>query len=317
MYKTIVSLLILGLFSSAVAQKIRIDQTVTMLALGDSYTIGASVPKSERWPHQFIDELRVLGISADYPDYIATTGWTSRKLLQGLRTRLDTEKRYNLVSILIGVNNQYQGLDISMFETDLMEIIDLALEVTDQDTSRLFILSIPDYAYTPLGGAQASISKEIDSYNSLKKRIVSRYNIAFIDITPISRLGLGRPELVAADGLHPSGQQYKEWVEQIMPRLELPLSLNAFDPLETPDPALNVYPNPTDSDLRISSPQELDRIYLFNTHGVVVRDIQVHSLSLEIELSQLSPGSYFLWAIPSDTKKEVYQRKIILLPGRQ
>lgn len=316
MYKIFASLLLLGVFSDALAQKIRIDQSVTMLALGDSYTIGASVPESERWPHQFIDELRVLGISADYPDYIAATGWTTRRLLQSIRTSLDTEKDYNLISILIGVNNQYQRMDISMFEPDLMEIIDKALEVLKQDTSRLLILSIPDYAYTPFGRAQASISQEIDAYNSLKKTVASRYNIAFIDITPISRLGLGRPELVAGDGLHPSGQQYKEWVEQIMPRLDLPLSLNASDQLGTPDPFLSVYPNPTDSDIWISSTQELDRIYLFNTYGSMVRDIQVHALPLEIKLSHLSPGSYVLWAIPSDSKKEVYQRKIILLPGR-
>ena len=316
MFKASVSLLFIGLLSSALAQDIPVDESVTMLALGDSYTIGASVPEGERWPHQFIDELRVLGISADYPDYIAATGWTSRRLLQGIRTRLNMEKDYNLVSILIGVNNQYQGLDISMFEPDLIEIIDLALEVTDQDTSRIFILSIPDYAYTTLGGADPSISKEIDAYNSLKKRVASRYNIAFIDITPISRLGLGRPELVAGDGLHPSGQQYKEWVEQIMPRLDLPLSLSAIDLSGTPEPALTVYPNPAVSDIQIFSTQELDRIYLFNAYGAMLRDIQVHSLPLEMKLSQLSPGSYVLWAIPSDSKKAVYQRKIILLPGR-
>jgi lysophospholipase L1-like esterase len=317
MYKAIAPLLLIGFYCSVLAQDILVDESVTMLALGDSYTIGESVSERERWPHQFIDELRVLGISADYPDYIAATGWTSKRLLQGIRTSLDTEKDYNLVSILIGVNNQYQRKDISTFEPDLIEIVDRVLEVTDQDTSRIFIISIPDYAYTPFGRAKPSISKEIDAYNSLKKRVASNYNIAFIDITPISRLGLDRPELVAGDGLHPSGLQYKEWVEQIMPRLDLPLSLSASDLSRSPDPSLSVYPNPAVSDIRISSTQELDRIYLFNAYGSLLRNIQVHSVPLEMKLSQLSPGSYVLWAIPSDSKKEVQQHKIILLPGRQ
>lgn len=315
MYKIVVSLILTGLYCSALAQDIPIDQSVTMLALGDSYTIGASVSESERWPHQFIDELRALGISADYPDYIAATGWTSRRLLQAIRTSLDREKDYDLVSILIGVNNQYQRKDISTFEPDLIEIVNRALEVTDLDTSRIFIVSIPDYAYTPFGRGSASISKEIDAYNSINKKVASDYNIAFIDITPISRLGLGRPELVAGDGLHPSGQQYREWVEQIIPRLDLPLSLSASDLLRATDPPLNVYPNPTDSDLMISSTQELDRIYLFNAYGAMLQDIQVHDLPFEMKLSHLSPGSYFLCAIPSGSKKEIYA-KIILLPGR-
>lgn len=101
-----------------------------------------------------------------------------------------------------------------------------------------------------------------------------------------------------------------------MPRLDLPLSPSASDLLRAPDPPLSVYPNPTDSDILISSTQELDRIYLFNTHGAILRDIQVHSLPLEMKLSNLSPGSYVLWAIPSDSKKKVYA-KIILLPPKR
>lgn len=166
---SLVCLLLLPL-SSLPGQTITIDRQVRMLALGDSYTIGESVETWERWPHQFIDALRDLGIEAAYPDYIATTGWTTRRLIQGIRSMLNESTNYNLVSILIGVNNQYQGIDIASYEPDLRIIIDRALEIAGQDTSRVFILSIPDYAYTPFGEGRSSISDEIDDYNLIKKR---------------------------------------------------------------------------------------------------------------------------------------------------
>lgn len=219
MKKAILALALLSGFGLVMSQKITIERQVSMLALGDSYTIGESVDTLERWPHQFMDELRHLGISAEDPDYIATTGWTTRRLIQGINFSLDQEKEYNLVSILIGVNNQYQGIDITSYEPDLRTIIDRALEIVNQDASRIFILSIPDYAFTPFGGENEVISQEIDDYNRIKKSIADLYGIPFIDITPISRNGLNNPTLVAADELHPSAAQYKQWVQSIIPRL--------------------------------------------------------------------------------------------------
>lgn len=315
MFKTYISIIILGFMTYLSAQEISIDSRVSMLALGDSYTIGQSVSTSERWPHQFIDELRILGVSAEYPDYIATTGWTSRRLLQGMKTMMNRDKDYNLVSILIGVNNQYQRMDISIYEPDLKEIIDLALDLVDQDTSRVFILSIPDYAFTPFGRGSASISREIDEYNAIKKRVASQYNIAFIDITPISRLGLGRPELVAGDGLHPSGIQYQEWVEQLMPRLVPGLTLRASDFDTSPVSPLTVYPNPTTSEIQVNSTQDIDRIRIFNSTGMLLKDIRVNSMPLVLDLSQFPEGTYVLWASPSGKTKDFYIRKFILLPA--
>jgi acyl-CoA thioesterase-1 len=219
--------LILGflcVYGLLTGQSISIDRQVTMLAMGDSYTIGESVDTLERWPHQFIDELKKLGVSADYPDYIAATGWTTPRLIQGLKFQLDHDKDYNLVSILIGVNNQYQGIDIESYEPDLRTLIDQAMEIVNQDASRVFMLSIPDYAFTPFGGENEEISQEIDDYNSIKRNIASEYGIAYIDITPISRNGLNNPSLVAGDGLHPSGLQYEQWVQTIVPRLTLDLN---------------------------------------------------------------------------------------------
>jgi len=216
----IVTLMSLHIYTSG--QQITIGPDVKMLALGDSYTIGESVLPEERWPHQFIGELIAAGIEASTPDYIATTGWTTRDLQKGMDADLNQVKSYNLVSILVGVNNQYQGIPISSYEPDLKEIIEHALHLVGEDPSKVFILSIPDYAYTPFGEGKISISKEIDQYNAINKRLATAYSIPWIDITPISRRGLSDSSLVAEDGLHPSAAQYRSWVLELMPRLNLP-----------------------------------------------------------------------------------------------
>jgi len=216
MRHVMLKLFLFCLTSLVYSQTITIDTNVTMLALGDSYTIGESVEIRERWPHQFVAELKKLGVSAEYPDYIATTGWTTRNLIQGIGSQLDEDKQYNLVSILIGVNNQYQGMDMAGYEPDLREILDQALEIVDQNLSRVFMLSIPDYAFTPFGKGNERITKEIDDYNAINQRIAAEYKIAYIDITPISRNGLDNPSLVAGDGLHPSADQYRQWVQAIL-----------------------------------------------------------------------------------------------------
>lgn len=200
-------------------QSISIDQEVSMLALGDSYTIGESVKPEQRWPHQFISVLRTKGVKAADPDYIAITGWTTSDLLNGIEGDLDRNKNYNLVSILIGVNNQYQGINIGIYEPELRQIIDLALDLVGQDTSKVFMLSIPDYAYTPFGKGDPHISHEIDAYNKINMKVAREYGMARVDITPISRKGMNQPSLVAGDGLHPSGKQYEEWILEILPKI--------------------------------------------------------------------------------------------------
>jgi lysophospholipase L1-like esterase len=213
---------LMSFYTVTTAQQITIGPEVKMLALGDSYTIGESVITEGRWPHQFIGELIAAGIEASAPDYIATTGWTTQDLIKGMNANLDRTKNYNLVSILAGVNNQYQGLPISSYEPDLIEIIKKALHVVGEDPSKVFILSIPDYAYTPFGKGKKDISREIDQYNAINKRQAEAYNIPWIDITTISRRGLADSTLVAEDGLHPSAAQYRSWVLELKPRLDLP-----------------------------------------------------------------------------------------------
>jgi len=200
-------------------QGIAISKEVHMLALGDSYTIGESVQLEDRWPHQFVSVLRAKGIKAEDPDYIATTGWTTADLLGGIEDRLDSKMTYNLVSIQIGVNNQYQGIDINTYEPELRQIIDKALELVKQDAARVFMLSIPDYAYTAFGKGDRKISHEIDAYNRINKKVAGEYGIARVNITTVSREGLKTPSLVAGDGLHPSAKQYRDWLGEILPNL--------------------------------------------------------------------------------------------------
>ncbi len=306
------SLAFLVICATTIGQKITIDKEVTMLALGDSYTIGQSVAIAERWPHQFIDQLGLLGIEADYPDYIATTGWTTRRLIQGMKFMLDREKDYNLVSILIGVNNQFQRIDITSYEPDLREIIDRALQIVSQDTSRLFILSIPDYAYTSYGAGNANISKEIDDYNTIKKQLAAEYGIAYIDVTTISRLGLLKPSLVAGDGLHPSATQYKEWVREIIPRLDLDQILAGNNRELLTENPVKVYPNPTSSILHINSNLDLNRARVFNTLGGLVYDRVLETKPAQLDLSHLDPGFYIMRLSTANSKQQDIQKSIII-----
>lgn len=296
-------------------QKIAIDREVTMLALGDSYTIGETVAIGERWPHQFIDQLRVLGIAADYPDYIATTGWTTGDLIQGIQSMLDKDESYNLAAILIGVNNQYQGIDISNYEPDLRNIIDRALEIVGQDTSRVFILSIPDYAYTPFGAGRTNISEQIDDYNSIKRMVAGEYGIAFIDITPISRLGLSDPSLISSDGLHPSGNQYSEWVKVIIPRLGLSKHLSFNDQQFLNGNHLNVYPTPSGSTLYIESSLDIERIQIMNTNGSQISDLSLTTMPAQLDLSHLAPGIYTLWVSHKNSDYPDFHKTIIIQPN--
>lgn len=193
-----------------------LQNNIKFLALGDSYTIGESITAEERWPNQFIDSLSNLNYSIEKNDIIATTGWTTSSLLYAMDNS-NLTKDYNLISILIGVNNFYQGRPVNLFRTELPALIDSALTFCDNDTNAIFLVTIPDYGYTPFGaGNQSSISSLTNLYNGIKDSVAAVYGIPVYNITNISRKGLDQPNLVANDGLHPSGKQYKEWVDLII-----------------------------------------------------------------------------------------------------
>lgn len=192
------------------------SQPIKYLALGDSYTIGESVDPKERWPVQLAEALRKKGKQVDDPKIIATTGWRTDNLQNAINiAKLKDE--YNMVSLLIGVNNQYQGKPVAQFTKEFEELLNTAIKLAGGKKENVFVVSIPDYGYTPFGKPkQDKISKELDEYNKLTKEIVDRYKVKYFYITDISRKGLDDQSLVAEDGLHPSGKQYSLWVDLIL-----------------------------------------------------------------------------------------------------
>lgn len=187
---------------------------LTYLALGDSYTIGESVSENERWPNQLHAALNSNGCSVRKPTIIAQTGWRTDNLLNAAKKENKLEK-YDFVSLLIGVNNEFQGQSSKTFETDFLACLEFAISCCKTGNKRVFVFSIPDYGYTPFGQkSRTDISPRIDVFNSICQRISAEKKVAYFDITAISRKGLKNKNLVAPDGLHPSGLQYKLWVNE-------------------------------------------------------------------------------------------------------
>ena len=200
-----------------------ISRQLKYLALGDSYTIGESVCETCRFPEQLKS-----GLESSYPNdifslkIIATTGWTTTNLITAINTQ-NPDSNYDLVTLLIGVNNQYQRKPFSLYEQEFPQLVATAIRLAKGDKSRLIVVSIPDYAYTPygkrLGTATASaISKDLEQYNSFAQNYCMDNGIEFINITDITQQGLENPNLVATDGLHPSELAYFKFVGRILPK---------------------------------------------------------------------------------------------------
>lgn len=185
------------------------------LALGDSYTIGESVEVDKRWPVQLTKTLIANGKMIDEPVIIATTGWRTDDLKNAIvNARLKNE--YDFVSLLIGVNNQFQGKSVDQYEIEFEDLLLSAITLAKGISGNVFVVSIPDYGYTPYGKArQIEISKAIDHFNEVNEKLSRKHGVKYFYITDISRRGLDQADLVAADGLHPSGKMYEVWVERI------------------------------------------------------------------------------------------------------
>ena len=221
----LVCLLITGFVSCKEESTPEVDNQVretqlTYLALGDSYTIGESVEPEERWPVQLTEKLRAEGIAIQEPRIIATTGWTTQDLLRAMDSQLKNEK-YDLVSVSIGVNNQYQGKSIDEYREDLYEVFKRAITYSESGVSGVFAVSIPDYGVTPFGAQNAEeIARELDEFNKVFEEVTSEFGVDFYNITPISREAANQPDLIAQDQLHPSGKMYKLWVEHFYPEVK-------------------------------------------------------------------------------------------------
>ncbi len=192
------------------------------LALGDSYTIGESVAVNERFPLQAAVLLRTQGIKINEPKIIATTGWTTKNLLDAINA-VTLPTNYDIVSLLIGVNNQYQGRSIDEYKAEFTVLLNRSILYAGNKPSHVFVLSIPDYSVIPFAqnSDKAKIAKEIDEFNAANKTIAMQLGVNYIDITSISREP--DPSLIAIDGLHPSGKQYKRWADLLAPVIKAAL----------------------------------------------------------------------------------------------
>ncbi len=261
------------------------------LALGDSYTIGESVSESENWPNQFVDSLKQRGVIMDTLCTIATTGWRTDNLINAISNKQLDKQNYNLVAILIGVNNQYQSRPISQYVHEFPQLLDSAIRYAGGDTNHVFIVSIPDYAATPIGQESnpKNIKQGVINYNAVNKHFADEYHIRYFDITPISRLGLFRPYLVADDGLHPSAIQYSAWVKLILNN-DLRDVLDDFS-----DKELLIFPNAVTDNLSVFYPLKIHKVVeLFDSNGKSVLKQDMNDELIELSLKDLSKGIYTL-----------------------
>lgn len=200
-------------------------QTIRYLALGDSYTIGESVPEAGRWPVQLAALLENENIATDLT-IIARTGWTTDELWAAIQQR-GVQPPYDLVSLLIGVNNQYRGRSPETYREDFRFLLGKAIEYAGGDPGRVLVLSIPDWSVTPFGKLDprgpAQIAAEINAFNAINREETEKAGARYIDITPISRDAQADQTLLAADGLHPSADMYAAWAQAALPAVRAAL----------------------------------------------------------------------------------------------
>jgi len=190
----------------------------TYLALGDSYTIGERVPQIQSYPYQLAAQLNSFNLDVQNPDIIAVTGWTTDDLIGAISRSAFKDKKYTFVTLLIGVNDQYQGRSKDNYRTKFAELLHTAIDFANGDSSKVFVLSIPDWGVTPFGGGRDSvIGPDIDAFNAINKEETAKAHVPnYIDINPISKRAATDPTLIADDGLHPSGAMYKLWVDALV-----------------------------------------------------------------------------------------------------
>lgn len=190
----------------------------TMLCLGDSYTIGEAVPRNSSFPLQATSILLHQGIHFSNPKIIATTGWTTDELMAAIKADADTST-YDIVTLLIGVNNQYRGRSITQYREQFTALLHTAIAYSKKGPGGVFVLSIPDWGVTPFAQndkrGEEAISKEIAAFNATNRQIAKKEKVNYINITPGSRKAKQDSSLLATDGLHPSGLMYNAWAKKL------------------------------------------------------------------------------------------------------
>ena len=196
---------------------IQSDTLKTYLALGDSYTIGQSVNANETYPAQIVSLLKSEGIIFNAPEIIAKTGWTTTDLQNAIKNHPFAFSKYDIVTLLIGVNNQYQGKSESEYKNQFTELLQKAIQLAGNISSHVIVISIPDYSVTPFAANSDTslIAKQIDEFNSINKKISLSYKVNYIDVTPESRKAATDASLITYDNLHFSGKEYAIWAKMI------------------------------------------------------------------------------------------------------
>ena len=197
----------------------KMNEKLSYLALGDSYTIGEGVREAERYPVILKNLLASENIEFSAPHIIATTGWTTDELKKSIAEATELRESYDLVTLLIGVNNQYRGRSVENYEEEFGDLLDQAIAFAGGRPEHVFVLSIPDWGITPFAKEkdvdQSKVAREIDLYNQSKERISSEKGVVYTDITEHYRMHGAKEDGVVADNLHPSGKIYQHWAEKL------------------------------------------------------------------------------------------------------
>ncbi|MGV3658454.1 MAG: SGNH/GDSL hydrolase family protein [Chitinophagaceae bacterium] len=197
----------------------------TYLALGDSYTIGEAEPITQSFPYQTVQLLRQQGLDVAAPEIVARTGWTTDELQAAVNNYTFSEG-YDFVSLLIGVNNQYRGYSLDVYQKEFETLLQLAIPFARNKKGHVAVLSIPDYSVTTFAQEKdpAKIQKEIETFNAANKAIAEAHSIHYINITESTRQAKNNVNLLASDGLHPSAEEYKKWAVQLAQKIKSVLS---------------------------------------------------------------------------------------------
>jgi hypothetical protein len=210
---------------------------------------------------------------------------------------------FNLVSLLIGVNNQFQGGSVQAYAAQFEELLNQAIYLAGNDPQHVFVLSIPDYAFTPYGNGNSYISQQIDQFNDINRQITESYKVKYVNITPISRNGLIQPELIASDGLHPSGIMYGYWVMEIMKSVEKELGI-----IDKSENVHEISCFVSQRKLKIKSPANEGEVVIYNTNGKLVARQFVPNGETDVNLNGLAKGIYMIVFI--NEGKVIYKSKV-------
>ena len=230
---TVMPVVFAAMLAAGAADDAHAAASASYLALGDSYTIGENVEPAGRWPMQLAAALRAEGIVIDdmavaSPRIIATTGWTTDELSAAIDAAEPLGSDHALVSLLIGVNNQYRGRAVDEYAREFAILLERAIGFAGRRTDRVFVLAIPDWGVTPFaadsGRDTAAIARELDAYNAAAAKICAERGVVFVDIAPVSRARGAEPAMLADDGLHPSAAMYAEWARLALPAVRRMLS---------------------------------------------------------------------------------------------